>query len=77
MSGFSTGAEHGRRLLEQVKADLTVRLLARVLTARMSDAIVDLRHLAEELPAEVRHLQPTREDSLQRLTFLLPAAEAA
>ena len=54
-----------------------VRLLARVLTARTSDAILYLRHLAEELLAEARQLQPTREDSLQRLTFLLPAAEAA
>jgi hypothetical protein len=54
-----------------------VRLLGRVLTARTSDAVVYLRHLAEELLAEARQLQPRRADSLKRLAFLLPPAKAA
>ena len=54
-----------------------IRLLARVLTARASHAVIFLRQLAEELLTEARQLQPTRADSLKRLAFLLPRAEAA
>lgn len=68
---------------EQVSGVITrvlrahVRVLGRALTAVARDALKLLHLLADDLLAEARQLQPTRNDSFRRLTLLMEGAAAA